>query len=205
MRALRIWWFSKMADPTSPLTDDIRKRVADIPGFVRWSNYRNSDYHVEVWMRFWTKVFTGARTPILDYGCGSAWCGFVGQHLGHTVTNLDIETEIREVDPTAYFGYFHEILGQTQDLWDGKKMPYEDNTFGAVVAKASLSKLVNSTWEDVVAELVRVTKPGGRWFAAPPYMITRLKKATGVSQLKAKGIHIVSWDWGWKDPRNGIG
>lgn len=106
--------------------------------------------------------------------------------------------DVKEIFPKII-----SILDQYHQLWNGKRMDFHADSFDAVNSKASLSKLVKSSWEQTISELVRVTKPGGTWYIAPPYMLGRLKdEPEQYQKVVDKGIDIVTWDWGWQDPRN---
>ena len=84
-------------------------------------------------------------------------------------------------------------------------MNYDDDSFDAVISKASLSKLVNSSWENALSELVRITKPGGIWYVAPHYMSERLVENMPQSikdEVAKKSLNFCSWSWDTEDPRN---
>lgn len=187
------------------LTIDQQKEVKGIPDERRWNNYRNFDLELEVWDNFWNNTFKweADSTPVvLDYGCGAAYDELVAKTLKcASVSSLDINTkEVKNV-----FGRFHKITGIEAKYWDGVTMPFDDNTFDAIISKASLSKLVNSSWENVLTELARVTKPGGTWYIAPHYMSDRLV-ANMPKRIKKtltdKSVNFCSWSWNTEDPRN---
>jgi SAM-dependent methyltransferase len=187
------------------LTIDQQKLIKAIPDERRWNNYRNFDLELEVWDSFWNNTFKwdGKETPrVLDYGCGAAYDEVVASKLGKAnVTSMDIDTkEVRVV-----FGRFHEVTGVDAQYWDGETIPFDDNTFDAIISKASLSKLVNSSWEIAIGELARVTKDGGTWYIAPHYMGDRLISNAPQNikdLLVSKSISFCSWTWNTEDPRN---
>ena len=84
-------------------------------------------------------------------------------------------------------------------------MPFADDSFDAIISKASLSKLVNSSWEHALGELARVTKSGGVWYVAPHYMSDRLVEnmpAHVKKILTDKSVNFCSWTWDTEDSRN---
>ncbi len=187
------------------LTVEQQKKIKAIPDERRWNNYRNFDLEIEVWDSFWENTFKWESKEIpevLDYGCGAAYDEIVAKKLKKAnVTSLDIDTkEVRIV-----FGRFHEATGVSAKYWNGETMPFDDNSFDAIISKASLSKLVNSSWEQALSELTRVTKEGGTWYVAPHYMSDRLVENMPDNIKKAlteKSVNFCSWTWNTEDPRN---
>jgi SAM-dependent methyltransferase len=187
------------------LTVEQQKKIKKFPDERRWNNYRNFDLEIEVWDHFWNDVFKwedDTKPTVLDYGCGAAYDEHVATTLEKAdVTSLDIDTkEVRIV-----FGRFHEIIGVEATYWDGKTIPFDDNSFDAIISKASLSKLVNSSWSVAMSELARVTKPNGVWYVAPHYMADRLVENVPeeVKQtLIDKSVNFCSWTWDVEDSRN---
>ena len=114
---------------------------------------------------------------------------------------MDIDTK----EVKVVFGRFHNITGVQAEYWDGESIPFDDNSFDAIISKASLSKLVNSSWDTALRELARVTKSGGIWYIAPHYMGERLIENASKEVkdlLTAKSISCCSWTWNTEDPRN---
>ena len=140
------------------LTVEQQKKIKAIPDERRWNNYRNFDLELEVWDSFWENTFKweSKETPeVLDYGCGAAYDEIVAKKLKKAnVTSLDIDTkEVRIV-----FGRFHEVTGVSAKYWNGETMPFDDNSFDAIISKASLSKLVNSPHLPYPALLIKISK-----------------------------------------------
>lgn len=186
------------------LDEETQEKIKKIPDERRWNNYRNFDLEVETWHNFWSNTYQRKDTKekVLDFGCGAAYNEVVANKLNiANVVSLDIDTK----EVKIVFGRFHKALGIKAKYWDGKKIDYQDNYFDAVTAKASLSKRVNSDWDSVVSELIRVTKDNGIWYISPPYMIENLAqniKPDLVGLMKSKNISIVAWTWDLQDPRN---
>ncbi len=185
------------------LTPEQQKKIKQIPDERRWNNYRNFDLELEVWDNFWNNVFKGTDgQKVLDYGCGAAYDELVARTLGKAdVTSLDIDTK----EVKVVFGRFHEATGINAKYWDGKTMPFEDESFDAIISKASLSKLVNSSWESALSELARVSKDNAIWYISPHYMSERLVQnmpETIKNTLVEKNVQLCSWTWDTEDPRN---
>jgi len=187
------------------LTIDQQKKIKAIPDERRWNNYRNFDLELEVWDTFWNDTFKWdkeEKPTVLDYGCGAAYDEVVASKLGKaTVTSLDIDTK----EVKIVFGRFHEVTGVSAKYWDGETMPFDDDSFDAIISKASLSKLVNSSWENALSELARVTKSGGVWYVAPHYMSDRLVENMPdrvKKTLTDKSVNFCSWTWDTEDSRN---
>ena len=187
------------------LTIEQQKKIKSIPDERRWNNYRNFDFELEVWDNFWNNTFKwdGEQLPsVLDYGCGAAYDEVVASTLKKAdVTSMDIDTK----EVKIVFGRFHEATGVKAKYWDGKTMPFEDDTFDAIISKASLSKLVNSSWENALSELARISKPSSTWYIAPHYMAERLIQNIPESvktTLVEKSVNFCSWTWDTEDSRN---
>lgn len=186
------------------LTKEVQEKIRNIPDERRWNNYRNFDLEIETWHNFWNNTYQKKefKQKILDFGCGAAYNEVVAKKMNIAdVTSLDIDTK----EVKIVFGRFHNATGVKAKYWDGKKMEFEDNYFDAVTSKASLSKRVNSEWDAVISELIRVTKPEGVWYISPKYMVERLLqniKPELFNALKTKNISIVFWTWDLQDSRN---
>ncbi len=112
------------------------------------------DWHGEPgYFRDITRHFP-ADAKLLDLGCGSAW---LGRHFAN-YTGLDASAEA--VAAAAEHG-IAVIQGSVVD-----PLPFADATFDAVVAKDLLEHVPDPA--QVVREIRRVLRPGGRVFASSP-------------------------------------
>ncbi len=89
--------------------------------------------------------------PILDLGCGDGF--FAKIAFGKLDVGVDVEdSRISEVQD----GTYGKIV-----TYDGKKLPFDDKSFGTVVSNCVLEHIPNI--DQVLRETGRVTKPGGRF------------------------------------------
>ncbi|MHA2023962.1 MAG: class I SAM-dependent methyltransferase [Candidatus Thorarchaeota archaeon] len=168
-------------------------------------DYANVSINEPLWGRFWSVVYKGKNTDtILDYGCGPCWSWMSGQYFGHAVVPLEIESVVKRRLFDNFVGHF----GAPRVSWDGKTMSFVSSAFDSVVAKASILKLKDTEFKDMMSELTRVTKPGGVWYIAPVYHYCRLVNKLNEEMsgevisatengglLKTKDIKLVSWSW----------
>ena len=186
------------------MNDENLEQLNSLKTFKRFNAYKRHEYHIEVWEKFWKHTIkTNKEDNILDFGCGAGWSKYIGRNYHDNIDLLDIDTkEVKDV-----FSQFHKILKiDSVFYWDGNEMPLKDNEYDIIISKASMSKLVSSNWENVISELVRLSKNKASWYIAPPYMLERLitnpfSEKTN-SKIKNKEIELLTWDWGWRDPRN---
>jgi len=93
---------------------------------------------------------------ILDFGCGSK----PYEHLF--------------VNATEYIGIDYEIEGRTENLdkidffYDGKHIPFEDNTFDSILCTEVLEHVFNI--DELLSEFHRVLKPNGKAIITTPFM-----------------------------------
>ncbi len=112
----------------------------------------------EVWRDLFAEIFEG-RKRILDVGTGTGFVAGVLAELGHEVVGLDISRGMIEVAiekcPDVEF-----VLGDAEDL------PFEDDSFDAVVCRHLLWTLPNprravEEWARVAKEKIVIVD--GRW------------------------------------------
>lgn len=93
---------------------------------------------------------------ILDFGCGS-------KPYKHLFTNA-----------TEYTGVDYQIEGRTENLdkidffYDGKTIPFEDNSFDGVLCTEVLEHVFNI--DELLTEFNRVLKPDGKALITTPFM-----------------------------------
>ena len=177
-------------------TQEQKENIHNIPTAERWMEYKNCEYNVDLWHKFWTEDYKGNKDDtILDFGFGSGWGSIVADTIGFKdIHNLDIDME----DVKRIFGEYHKILNPPNiNYWNGHRMDcFESNTFDSIISKASISKNVNSSWYVVLAELVRISKPNATWYIAPHYQVDTLNR-TGLTHtlFNKKNIKVVAWEW----------
>jgi ubiquinone/menaquinone biosynthesis C-methylase UbiE len=97
------------------------------------------------------------KLRILDYGCGTGNYSFKLFNLGHNLTGYDIsENMLAEAKQKA------KIDGNNIDfiLGDGKKLPFEDDSFDMAVSVTAIEFIENVNL--AVSEIRRVVRPGGK-------------------------------------------
>jgi SAM-dependent methyltransferase len=108
---------------------------------------------------------------LLDMGCGGGRHAFAAMKRGASVVALDYsEAELKDVRATV--GAMHEAreVPVTQP-WltvngDALRLPFPDASFDRIVCSEVLEHLWG--YEQAIAELVRVLKPGGRMAVTVP-------------------------------------
>lgn len=99
------------------------------------------------------------QTPskILDVGCGGGFLSNALSKAGHDVTGIDISAESLRIahkyDSTSKVKYLQA---------DAYSLPFPDHAFDVVTAMDFLEHVENPA--QVVAEVSRILKPGGRFF-----------------------------------------
>lgn len=87
------------------------------------------------------KHFNDKSYNVLDLGCGSCCNSSYIANLGHNVTSLDVVDKHKCKKPIIY---------------DGKIIPYADNTFDIVLVSFVLHHVPN--WKQLLSEIKRVSK-----------------------------------------------
>ena len=162
------------------MSDETKKISAilnSLPEWERWNNYKDNFDTEKITKSFLENVLLAEpEEKILDFGSGFAMNEYFAKKVGIKIDSLDINTE--EVRNT--FKKVHEKLGLKTYLYDGKVIPFEDNTYDKIIFKASLTKMVSETGEkgganimEVFSELLRISKPEATWYVSPPYMLPR--------------------------------
>lgn len=97
--------------------------------------------------------------PILDLGCGNGDIGDLALRSHWPVIGLDLlPSEVHAaVARDAYAG---------ATVGDGTSLPFPDRSFGAVVSICVMEHIPDD--RDVVAEVARVLRPGGRFVFSTP-------------------------------------
>lgn len=122
---------------------------------VRWS--MRSTRERKAWQQIFTEALGRGNLTVLDVGTGPGIVAFLLAELGHDVTGVDFSEEMlrNARENAARFGLSVKFTpGDTENL------PFEDESFDAVVNRAVLWTLPNP--EKAIMEWWRVLKPGGR-------------------------------------------
>ncbi len=95
-----------------------------------------------------------AGRSVLDVGCGvGLMSGYVGKHFGD-LRGIDIAPGV--VDKAA-----ERVPEGKFELYDGRRIPFNDETFDVVFTVCVLHHVPPAQWGSLVAEMARVLKPGG--------------------------------------------
>jgi len=96
------------------------------------------------------------KGKLLDFGCGSK------------------PYEKLFINSNEYIGVDYKIEGRTENIdkidyfYDGKKIPFENNTFDGILCTEVLEHVFNI--DEVLEELNRVLKPNGKALITTPFM-----------------------------------
>ena len=91
---------------------------------------------------------------VLDVGCGvGLMSGYVGKHFA----------ELRGIDiaPGVVERAAEHVPGGAFDVYDGQRIPFEDQSFDVVFTVCVLHHVPPAQWTSLVSEMARVLKPGG--------------------------------------------
>jgi len=101
---------------------------------------------------------------ILDFGCGSGFTTYLLQNRGYIVKSIDCSNsesiELFKQKPELQKQLWKRINNNIQ-LYDGIKLPYEDNSFDGIFMHAVYEHLENI---DIMKEIYRVLKNNGYLF-----------------------------------------
>jgi len=149
----------------------------------RAKTYDNSPGHVtlpEIWKDFLSEVFE-ERRRILDVGTGTGFISLILAELGHEVVGIDLSKGMLEVarEKAKKFGLDVEFR-----IGDAENLPFEDESFDAVVCRHLLWTLPNplkavGEWRRVVRDGGKVVAIDGSWFGR--FSLKRLIGRIGVA------------------------
>lgn len=111
----------------------------------------------KAWQEIFTEALGKEKLRILDVGTGPGIVAFLLTELGHDVTGVDLSEEMlrNAMENTANFNLPVEFRHG-----DAENLPFEDESFDAVVNRAVLWTLPNP--DKAIAAWKRVLKPGGK-------------------------------------------
>lgn len=192
----------------SKKTKELSDILNSLPEWNRWNNYKDIFDTERITNTFIDNVLLPSKNEkILDFGAGFAMNEYFLKERGINIDSLDIDTE--EVRST--FKKVHEKLNLNTYLYDGKTIPFKDNTYDKINFKASLTKMRKSDLIQVFSELLRVSKDDAIWYISPPYMLPRFvtsfakrlledwnlgtDRAEILNKIASKNIAIIMNDW----------
>ncbi|WP_202320173.1 class I SAM-dependent methyltransferase [Archaeoglobus neptunius] len=159
----------------------------------RCHEYDSSPGHTslpEVWRDILGKIFH-RKMRILDVGTGTGFVALRLAELGHDVTGIDLSEGMLSIAKTKAT---KAGLNVTFIVGDAENLPFDDESFDAVVCRHLLWTLPNP--DKAVKEWARVVKPGGmvvaidgKWTTCS--MAAKLRSAIG-------RIAIAAYERRWK-------
>ncbi len=154
----------------------------------------------------------GSCSHVLDFGCGTGSFTRVMAQYCQQVTGVDVSGKMVET-AKQYCGGLSNVHFQ---LIDGETLPFESGFFDRVVARESLCYVPDEMLGDVLAEIVRVLKPGGRllWLEQvsndpfwqrhagapnlvkrPPHVLRELLQQRGMTLLEERVARVPRFPW----------
>lgn len=136
--------------------------------YAEWQ-YERGGETIRFYLDFATpeQMFAGKR--LLDIGCGAGGKSLYYAGLGAQVTGIDIlpayEAEARALCEKLGYAYGTQFRFQTADAAD---LPFADGSFDTIILNDAVEHVAQP--EAMLAEALRVLRPGGRLYANfPPY------------------------------------
>jgi ubiquinone/menaquinone biosynthesis C-methylase UbiE len=105
-------------------------------------------------------------SKVLDAGCGTGEMAARLAERGYEVWGVDI------AEPMVRYASYHHKSGRFR-VGDVERIPFDDNTFDAVVCLGVIEYLAND--EQALSEIRRVLKPGGSAVVATPSAVSPLQ------------------------------
>jgi CMP-N-acetylneuraminic acid synthetase/SAM-dependent methyltransferase len=201
------------------LTREQKQKIEEIPlTSKQWSGYKNVEFNLKIWESVFRRYIVESSetiikndigTNILDYGFGPGWSKVVGRKLTNcNIVGLDIDLPKQNLE----FAKFHKINDMSTHKWNGEVMPFPDNTFAMIIAKASFHKMRNTNPDTMLNELFRISKPGALWVIGPKYQwdkFINLINQPGYRSryepiINSKNIQFSWFDWDLNSDQNNI-
>ncbi len=105
-------------------------------------------------------MLLGRSMSILDFGAGTCWLSAYLQQLGCKVTSCDPSPTALEIGKELVAANpFIENDTARYQVFNGRTIDNPDNTFDRIVCYDVMHHIPN--WEEILAEMGRVLKPGG--------------------------------------------
>lgn len=138
-------------EPTDPLTERVRVTwTAGDFGRIAKTYERGA-------AEFIARLALRPGEQVLDVACGTGNLALPAARAGALVTGIDIAPNLIE---QAQASAAEEGLPVAFEVGDAERLPYADAAFGAVVSM--FGAMFAARPERAAAELLRVTRPGGR-------------------------------------------
>ncbi len=121
----------------------------------------NDDLNPEgMWAQAWLPLLEAyTLKTVLDLGCGTGGDSIVLARQGYAMTGLDYsQAALERARAKATFAKL-DINFVQGDM--AARLPFEDNTFDAVVSNVAMHMFDDATTRRIVEEVRRITVPGG--------------------------------------------
>ncbi len=127
-------------------------------------------------------MIEGDGNKIMEFGCNLGATTIVSALLGHKVYSVDIEENMMELAKFNAGQYGVSDITDFKIIVPAGKLPFEDNSFDAIICNSVLEYVEDQDLQDVMQELDRTLKPGG------------IMMITGTSsRLSPKEVHSGRW------------
>ena len=193
-QAHKEFWGKLVRD--NPHDKDLVKRAYEAEHCRNWAyGMSNADVNAPLrfdpeWARHWRaqhfikELGEAQAQKVLDVGCGAVYPTILAR-AGFQVTGLDVSREA--LDQAATLAEKWGMKDKVEFVQDyAQALPFPDNAFDAVVLGEILEHIPDP--DKVLAEAMRVVRPGGRVIASTP-----------IGHEHFDWYHIASEDGGWND------
>lgn len=115
---------------------------------------------------------------LLDFGCGTGVISALCSRLGFDVHGVEIPPEVPNISGASsqeeweqrskigqkIRGSLEARFGVNFELYDGKNLPYPENSFDGVLAYAVIEHIADELLQNAIREVSKVLKPNGFFF-----------------------------------------
>tara|TARA_R110001592_G_C13176065_1_gene750338 strand:+ start:1062 stop:2396 length:1335 start_codon:yes stop_codon:yes gene_type:complete len=196
------------------LTREQKQKIEEIDLISsQWSGYKNVEFNIKIWEMLFIDIIgfnkDKGHVNMLDYGFGPGWSKVVGRKISNcNIVGLDIDLPKHNLE----FSKFHEITNITTEKWNGKTMPFQDNFFDIITAKASFHKMRNTDPKDMLDELIRISRHNAVWIIGPNYQYDKFYKLMTKPDymnrygeaLVEKNIRFNTFEWDLLNHQNNV-
>lgn len=92
---------------------------------------------------------------VLDIGCGIGDLHPYLAQKSRKITGIDVSSESIKIAKNTYKDNIYSV-------YDGKTLPFDDDTFDAVLTVCVMHHVPPKQWQNFIHEMIRVTKKGGK-------------------------------------------
>lgn len=129
-----------------------------------------------------------AGKRVLDVGFGNGMTAAAFAASGANISGLEVSEDLLNFGRDVFVD---RGLSGYLELYDGTHFPFADNSFDYAYSVSSLEHM--SEPQEVLAEIARVLKPGGKFYLAFPNRLNPKETHTGLWFISYLPIPIASW------------